>query len=74
MHKLKRPTKQAPTSTHGFMDRLIDAYGYTIWQKKEKRIDKVTVIVLEFRETTLNKIRDCPSIMHDIAQQHNRDR
>ena len=74
MHKLKILTKQAPASTHGFMHRLIDAYGYNIWQKKEKRINRVTVIALEFRETALHKIRDCPSIMHDIALQHNRDR
>jgi hypothetical protein len=74
MHKLKRPTKQELASTHGFVHRLIDAHGYSICHKKEKRITRVTVISLEFGETTIHKIRDRPSIIHDIAQQHNRDR
>ena len=74
MHKLKILEKQAPTSTHGFMHRLIDAYGYSIWNKEENTITTVIVIALEFGQTTLHKIRDCPSIMHDITQQHNRDR
>jgi hypothetical protein len=73
MHKLKRLEKQALARTHGFIHRLIDAYAYSIWHKKEKRIIRVIVITLEFGETTLHKIRDFPSIMHDIAQQHNRD-
>ena len=71
MHQIKIPAKQAPTSTHGFLHRLIDTYGYSIWNKEEKIITRVTVIALEFGQTTLHRIRDCPSIMHDIAQQHN---
>ena len=62
MHKLKRPAKQAPRSAHEFIHRIKDAYGYSIWHKKKKRITRVTVIALEFGETTLHRIRDCPSI------------
>ena len=47
---------------------------YSCVNKKEKIITRVTIIALQFRETTLHKIRYCPSIMHDITQQHNRDR
>lgn len=62
MHKLKRPKEKAPTSTYRFLHRLKDAYGYSIWHKKEKRITRVIVIALQFGETNLHKIRDFPSI------------
>ena len=74
MHQIKRLTKQAPISTHEFMHKVIDTHGYNIWNKEEKIITKVTIIALELGQTTLHIIRNCSSIMHDIAQQHNRDR
>ena len=55
------------------MHRIIYAYGYNIWNKEEKIITIVILIALEFGKTTLPRIRYCPSIMHDIAQQHDRD-
>ena len=41
--------------------------------EKEKRITRVTILSLDFGETTLHRIRDFPSIMHDVAKQHIRD-